>query len=258
LCFGDHRLLHGRSAPRDVDEPYRFIARERADPNRVLNFRQHSARSDPSWVGEGLSAKHRPGCAGRAGHDREQVAHPIEDHDRNAMRCTKSQSLDAYESAPASHYDSGRHSRARVISQAALAVIDKERAALDGEAGVVGLRRDDARLDCKAFAPKGVGLGVCGGVDGVRSGPDGRPRLRRWTKPLVSSQGALKRRSRVWSRRRRGIVLVGRQRRCFAFVDRSDDRRRVERIASRSPHGLVSLLFRGANRVISPNAVFGF
>jgi hypothetical protein len=122
--------------------------------------------------------------------------------------------------------------------------MDKERSTLDGEARVVGLHRDDARLDRKAFAPKGVGLGVRGGVDGVRRGPDGRPRLRRWTKPLVSSQGALKRRSRVWSRRRCGVGLIGSKRRRFAFADRSDDRRRVERVTSWTPHGSPRLSFR--------------
>jgi hypothetical protein len=89
LRLGDHRFLRSRSAPRSVDEPYGFGARERAGPNSVLNFRQHNARGDPSWVGEGLSAKHRRGCAGCAGHDSEQVAHPIEDHDRDAMRCAE-------------------------------------------------------------------------------------------------------------------------------------------------------------------------
>ena len=73
-------------------------------------------------------------------------------------------------SAPAGHDDGGGHPRARVVSQAALAVMDKERAALDGEAGVVGLRRDDARLDRKTRAPESVGLSIRGGVDGVRSG----------------------------------------------------------------------------------------
>jgi hypothetical protein len=89
LRLDDHRLLHGLGTPRGADEPYGFVAGERAGPNSVLNFRQHNARGDPGWVGEGLSAKHRRGCAGRSRHDGEQVPHPIEDHDRDAMRSAK-------------------------------------------------------------------------------------------------------------------------------------------------------------------------
>ena len=152
----DHRLLHGRGARRCVDEPHGFVARERAGTNGVLNFRLHNARGDPRGVGEGLSAKHRRRGAGRARHDGEQVTHPIEDHYGDAMRSAKPQSLDAHNSVPAGHDDGGGHSRARVVSQAAFAVMDKERAALDGEAGVVGLRRDDAALDRKTRAPESV------------------------------------------------------------------------------------------------------
>jgi hypothetical protein len=92
-------------------------------------------------------------------------------------------------------------------------------------------------------APEGVGLCVRGGVDGVRSGRDGQPRLRRWTKPLMPSQVALKRRSRVWPRGHRSVFLVGLEWRCFAFADRRDDRRRVEWITPWTPHGS-SRLFR--------------
>ena len=166
MRLGDHRLLHGRGARRRVNEPHGLVVRERAGPNGILNFRPHNARGDPSRVGEGLSAKHRRRGSGRARHDGEQVAHPIEDHDGDAMRSAKPQRLDAHKSVPAGHDDGGGHSRARVVSQAALAVMDKERAALDGEAGVVGLSRDDAGLDRKTRAPKGVGLQ--------------RPRRRRW------------------------------------------------------------------------------
>ena len=155
-----------------VDEPHGFVVRERAGPNGVLNFRQHNARGDPRGVGEGLGAKHRRCGAGRAGHNSEQVAHPIEDHDRDAMRRAEAQGLDAHETAPARHDDGGGHLRTRIVSEAALAIMDKERAALDGQAGTVGLRRDDARLDRKARAPKGVELRVRGGFDCVRSGRD--------------------------------------------------------------------------------------
>jgi hypothetical protein len=277
LRLGDHRLLHGRCAPRSVDEPYGFVARERAGPNSILNFRQHNARGDPSWIGEGLSAKHPRGCAGRAGHDGEQVAHPIEDHDRDAMRCAKAQGLDAHKSIPAGHDDGGGHSRPGVVSQAAFAVIDKERAALDTEAGVVGLRSNDARLDRKARVPENVGLSICGGVAGVRSGPNGRRRLMQsrgprlksrlpglgrshtsvervaWSgialdagdrpgdsqmaKPFMSAQINLKSRPRVWAGGRRSIVLIGHKRRCLAIADSCNDRRRVEWITSRTPHG---------------------
>jgi len=170
--------LHGRGAPRGVDEPYGFVARERADPNSILNFHQHNARGDPSRVGEGLSAKHRRGCAGRAGHDGEQVAHPIENHNCDVMRCTEPERLDAHESAPAGHHDSGRHPRAGVVAEAAVAVVDKERAALDGEAGVVGLYRDHAGLNRKTSAPESIRFSVCSGVGRVRSGRTDRPRLR--------------------------------------------------------------------------------
>jgi hypothetical protein len=244
LRLGDHRLLHGRSAPRGIDEPYGFVARERAGSNRILNFRQHDARGDPSRVGEGLSAKHRRNCTGRAGHDREQVAHPIEDHDRNAMRSTKPQALHAHESAPAGHDDGGRHPRAGVVAEAAVAVVDKERAALDGQAGVVGLRRDHAGLDRKTRAPEGVGLGVRGGVNGVWSRQDGLPGPRRWAEPLMSLQDGLKRGSRVWPGSRRGVGLVCPERRRFASTDRRDDRRRVERITSWTPQLPACLFFR--------------
>jgi hypothetical protein len=220
------------------------VAREPAGPRGTLNFRHHNARGDPRRVGECLSAEHRRRGAGRARHDGEQVTHPIEDHDGDAMRCTEPQGLDAHQSVPAGHDDGGGRSRARVVSQAAFAVVDKERAALDGEAGVVGLCRGDARLDCKAFAPKGVGLCIGDGIDGMWSLPHDRPRLRRWTKPPMSSQVALKRRPSVWPRGDRSVVLVRPERRGFAFADRGDDRRRVERIASRSPHDLPHLFSR--------------
>jgi hypothetical protein len=105
LRLDDHRLLHGRSARRGVDESHGFIAREHARPNSAFDFRLDHASGDPCGVGEGLSAKHRGGCAGRTGHDREQVAHPIEDHDRDAMRRTEAQRLDAHDSAPTGHDD---------------------------------------------------------------------------------------------------------------------------------------------------------
>ena len=240
----DHRLLHGRGARRCVDEPHGFVGRERAGPNCVLNFRQHNARGDPRGVGEGLSAKHRRRGAGRARHDGEQVAHPIEDHDGDAMRSAEAQGIDAHKSAPAGHDDGGGHSRARVVSQAALGVMDKERAALDGEAGVVGLRRDNSGLDRKTRAPESVGLSVRGGVDDVLSGRDGRPRLRGCGMPPMPSQVDFKRHPRVWPRGHRSVVLVGPERRCFAFADRGDDRRRVEWIASWTPHGLPRLFPR--------------
>jgi hypothetical protein len=236
--------LHGRGAGRPVGEPDGLVPSERAGPRGVLNFCPHNARGDPRGVGEGLSAKHRRGGAGRARHDREQVAHPIEDHNGDAMRCAKPQGLNAHEPVPAGHDDGRGHSCACVVSQAAFAVMDKERAALDGEAGVVRLRRDDAGLDRETRAPEGVGLGIRGGVDGVRSGRDGRLRLRRWAEPLMSLQDGLKRRSRVWPRGRGSIVLVGPERRRFAVVDRRDDRRRVEWIASWTPHGSPRLFFR--------------
>ena len=178
MRFRDHCLLHGRRARRCVDEPHGAVPRERAGPSGVLNFRHHNARGDPRWVGEGLSAQHRRRGAGRARHDSEQVAHPIEDHDGDAMRSAKPQGLDAHKSIPAGHDDGGGHPRARVVSQAAIAVMDKERAALDGEAGVVGLRRDDAGLDRETRAPEGVGLRIRVGVNRVRSGRDRRLRLR--------------------------------------------------------------------------------
>ena len=56
--------------------------------------------------------------------------------------------------------------------------MDKERPALDGEAGVIGLRRNHAGLDRKARAPESVGLSIRGGVDGVRRGRGGRRRLK--------------------------------------------------------------------------------
>ena len=177
LC--DHRLLHGRGARRCVDEPLAFAPRERAGPHGVLNFRHHNAGGDPRGVGGGLSTKHRRCGAGRARHDSEQVAHPIKDYNGDAVRSAKPQGLDAHKSVPAGHDNGGRQPRARVVSQAAFAVMDEERAALDGEAGVVGFRRDDPGLDRKTRAPEGVGLSVRGGVDGVRCGRGVRPRLRR-------------------------------------------------------------------------------
>ena len=135
------------------------------------------------------------------------------------------------------------HLSARVVSQATLAVMDKKRSTLDREAGVVGLHRDDARLDRKTRAPESVGLCVGDGVDGMRSGLGCRPRLRRWTKPLMLSQVALKRRPCIWPGSHRSIVLVRPERRRFAFAYRRDDRRRVEWITSWTPHGARPHLF---------------
>ena len=70
------------------------------------------------------------------------------------MRSAEPQGLDAHETAPAGHDNGGVHLRARIVSEAALAIVDKERAALDDQAGVVGLRRDDARLYRKAREKK--------------------------------------------------------------------------------------------------------
>jgi hypothetical protein len=209
LRFGDHRLLHGRGARRCVDEPHGVVPRESAGAHGVLNFRSHNARGDPRAVGEGLSAECRRRGPGRPRHDGEQVAHPIEDDNDDAMRCAKPQGLDAHKSVPAGHDDGCGHFRARVVSQAAFAIMQEERAALDGEAGVVGLGRDDAGLDRKTRAPEGVGLSIRGGVDGVRSVRDGGRRLGRWAKPHMPPQVALKRRPLVWPRGRGGIVLVG-------------------------------------------------
>jgi hypothetical protein len=80
------RLIEEAIALASGAKRYGPVARERAGPNKVLIFRQHNAGGDPSRVGKGLSAKHRCDCAGRARHDSEQVAHPIEDHDRDTMR----------------------------------------------------------------------------------------------------------------------------------------------------------------------------
>jgi hypothetical protein len=132
LRFHHHRVLHGLGARRCVDEPHGLIARQRAGPRGVLNLRHHNARGDPRGVGEGLSAKHRRHGAGRARHEGEQVAHPIEDDDSDAMRCAEAKRLDAHNSAPAGHDDGGGHCRARVVSQAAFAIMDEERPAFDG------------------------------------------------------------------------------------------------------------------------------
>jgi hypothetical protein len=56
-------------------------------------------------------------------------------------------------------------------------------------------------------------------------------------------QEGFKRRSRVWSRGRRGIVLIRSKRRRLVLADRRDDPRGVERITSWTPHGSPSRLF---------------
>jgi len=56
--------------------------------------------------------------------------------------------------------------------------MDEERPALDGKAGVIGLRGDHAGLDRKTRAPERVRLSIRGCVDGVRRGGGGRPRFR--------------------------------------------------------------------------------
>ncbi len=231
---------------------------ERAGPDGVLNLRLHNARGDPRGIGERLSAEHRRRGAGRARHDGEQLAHPIEDHDGDAMRCAKPQSLDAHKSIPAGRDDGGGHSRARVVPQATFAVMDKERAAPDDEAGIVRLGRDDAGLDLETCAPEGIGLGIRGGVDSVQSGRGGRTRLMRWAEPLMSLQDGFKRRSRVRPCSRGGVVLIRPERRRFAFADCRDDRRRVEWIASWTPHGSPHLCRRArrrfARRCIQPES----
>jgi hypothetical protein len=167
------------------------------------------------------------------------------------MRCTKPQGLHAHKSAPAGHDDGGGHSRAGVVSETTLAVLDKERATLNGQAGVVGLHRDDAGLNRKTRAPESVGLCIGDSVDGMRSGLGCQPRLRRWAEPLMPPQVALKRRARIWPYGRRGVGLIGPERRRFAFADRSDDRRRVEWITSWTPHCLpVCFLVRQENRIV--------
>jgi hypothetical protein len=146
--------------------------------------------------------------------------------------------------------------RSRVVSQATFAVVDKERAALDGEASVVGLRRDNAGLDRKTRAPEGVRLTVRGSVDGVRSRRGSGARLRRWTKALMSSQVQIKRRPCVWAGGGRGVGLIGPERRRFTVVDRGVDRRSVERITSWTPHGLPRLL--EGNRIATHVLITGF
>jgi hypothetical protein len=63
--------------------------------------------------------------------------------------------------------------------------MDKERAALDGEAGVICLGRDNARFDRKARTPDGVGLSV---REGMKSRRNGRPRLSQSRGPRLKSR----------------------------------------------------------------------
>lgn len=66
----------------------------------------------------------------------------------------------------------------------------------------------------------------------------------------MSSQVNLERRPRVWPRGSRGVGLVCPERRCFAFVYRGVDRRRVECITSRPAHGSPRLFpVREENRI---------
>ena len=98
-------------------------------------------------------------------------------------------------------------------------------------------------LTARRAPQKASELCVGDGVDDMRSGLGCRPRLRRWTKPLMLSQVALKRRPCIWPGSHRSIVLVRPERRRFAFAYRRDDRRRVEWITSWTPHGARPHLF---------------
>lgn len=73
----------------------------------------------------------------------------------------------------------------------------------------------------------------------------------------MSLQVDLERRPRVRACSRRGVGLVCPQRRCVAFADRSDDRRRVEWITSWTTHGSPRPLRRqtGKTELPPPNKI---
>ena len=122
------------------------------------------------------------------------------------MRDAKSHCLNRDNAAPSGHDDCGRHARARIVSNAPLAVANDERAALDGNARAIIFRRDDARFDLKPGFPKGVAFRI-----GPRVGYGSFALARVWgcrERRLSGSQHRLPRRSCVRPRGCLGVSAI--------------------------------------------------
>lgn len=218
-----HCLLNRSRAIGRFDKSMRFGVRNRPGPGRLCNLRLNHPLGDPCGVRQNLSAQ--DGCARlwRWRHDGEKIAHPIERHQRYAMRSAEPHSLDGDETAPTRHDDSRRMLTPGHVFQAALAIEDNERAALDPEAGIVGACRDDRWFDLEAFAPI------------IRRRRVG---FRRWfgCDANLPMQQKIERRTRVGARGCRGVVFIGSARCRLSTFDRLSDSSDVEHVAARSCH----------------------
>jgi hypothetical protein len=165
LRFSNHRLLHAARTARRMYEPGGLSCGNSARLCGAGEFRLNDANSDRKRIGERLRAQHGGAGARACRRNGHQLAHPIEGDNRDPMRAAETNCLDRDDAAPSGHDDRRRHARAGIVSEPPLTIVDKERAAFDRKACVVGFRRDDAGLDRKPSLPKGVAFRV-------------RPRLR--------------------------------------------------------------------------------
>lgn len=206
LSFGAHRLLHAARIPSGFNEAGRVARSDRAGSRRAGDLRLNDTDCDRQGIGERLCAQQSGIGARPQRRDRHQFAHPIENDNCNPMRDAKSHCLDRDNAAPSGHDDCGRHARARIVSNAALAVANNERAALDGKARAIIFRRDDARFDLKPGFPKGVAFRI-----GRRVGYGSFALARLWgcrERRLSGSQHRLPRRSCVRPRGCLGVSAI--------------------------------------------------
>ena len=250
LRFNDHRLLHAASEAGHVDEPRGVIRRERPDLCGAGDLRLNDANCDRKRIGERLRAQHRGALARACRHDGHKFAHPIENDNRDPMRSAEAYSLDRNDAAPTRHDDRGGHARARIVSKPPNAIADKERAAPNRKACVVGFRGYDARLDREPSLPKGVAFRV-GGRVGYRLADSRSCSVAafRWfsERCLPQAQQSLPRQPGIRPRSYFGVGAID-SRAGRARIEPRQRRRNVNRIATRPPH--TAKLSRAARRVI--------
>ena len=171
LRFNNHRLLHAARMGCRFNEPGGVARRKPPGLCGAGDLRLNDANGNRKRVGGRLRAQHRGALARTCGHDGHKLAHPIEGNNRDPMRSADPHSLDRDDATPSGHNDRGRHTRARIVSKPPNAIADKERAAPDGKACVVGFRGYDARLDREPSLPKGIAFRVGYGVADGHSCP---------------------------------------------------------------------------------------
>lgn len=153
LSLDHHRMGNRNSVAGRLNERLRLGVWECASPGRFGNLRLDDPLGEPYRISQDLGPQNGGAGLRRWRHDGEEIAHPIERHQRDAMRGAEPNSFDGDEAAPTGHDDGGRMLSASGIFETSLTIEDNQRAASDAKAGVVGACRYDLRFDLEAFAP---------------------------------------------------------------------------------------------------------